>query len=91
MELTLTPPDEARSSFRFTKILHWVKTPWRPRYFRFIFHAMKTNGKKKALTFGEFIASVYDACGKRKARGIVRLAIETRWIEFRGRQRIVIS
>ena len=45
---------------------------------------MKTNDRKKALTFGEFIASVYDACGKRKAIGMVRLAIETHWVEFRG-------
>jgi hypothetical protein len=40
---------------------------------------------------GEFIASVYDAYGKRKARGIVRLAIKAHLIEFRGQQRFVIS
>jgi hypothetical protein len=36
--------------------------------------AMKINHKQKTLTLGEFIASVYDAHGKHKARGIVRLA-----------------
>ena len=36
---------------------------------------MKINYKQKALTLGEFIASVYDAHDKYKARGMVRLAI----------------
>jgi hypothetical protein len=43
------------------------------------------------MTFGEFIACVYDACGKRKASGIVRLAIKAHLIEFRGQRRYVIS
>jgi len=51
---------------------------------------MKSNCRKKALTLGEFIADVYDGCGKRKARGIVRLAIKAQLIEFRGHQRFVI-
>jgi hypothetical protein len=52
---------------------------------------MNTNCRKKSLTFGEFIARVYDVCGKRKARGIVRLAFKARWVEFRGQDRFVIS
>ena len=52
---------------------------------------MKSNCRKKSLTFGEFIACVYDGCGKRKARGIVRLAFKAHLIEFRGQQRFVIS
>jgi hypothetical protein len=52
---------------------------------------MKTNCRKKALTFGEFIARIYDVCGKRKARGMVRLALKAHLIEFRGKQRLVIS
>ena len=52
---------------------------------------MKTNCRKKSLKFGEFIASVYDVCGKRKAGGIVRLAIKARLVAFRGPQRFVIS
>ena len=84
-------PDEARSLFRSAKILNGVNTPWRPAVFLRIFQAMKSNGRKKALTFGEFIASVYDACGKRKAIGMVRLALETHWLEFRGQQRFVIT
>ncbi len=43
------------------------------------------------MTFGEFIACVYDDCGKRKARGFVRLAIKAHLIEFHGQQRFVIS
>jgi len=52
---------------------------------------MKTNCRKKHLTFGEFIMAVYDACDRQKAEGIVRLAIKARLIEFRGKQRRVIS
>ncbi len=52
---------------------------------------MKTNPKKKALTFGEFIASVYDVYGRRKAREIVRFAIKAHLFEFRGQQRVVIT
>lgn len=47
---------------------------------------MKTNCRKRCLTFGEFIAHIYDVCGERKARGIVHLAIKARLIEFRGQQ-----
>ena len=52
---------------------------------------MKTDSRKRCLTFGEFITRVYDAWGRRKARGIVRLAIKSRLIEFRGTERFVIS
>jgi hypothetical protein len=51
---------------------------------------MKANQEKKALTFGEFIAGVYDACGKHKAKGIVRLAVNAHLVEFRGRDHFVI-
>ena len=34
--------------------------------------------------FGELIAAVYDACGRQKADGIVRLAVNARLLEFRG-------
>ena len=52
---------------------------------------MQTDCRKSALTFGEFIARVYNVCGKRKASGIVRLAIKAHLIEFRGQERIVIA
>jgi CheY-like chemotaxis protein len=51
---------------------------------------MKTNCRKGHLTFGEFIMAVYDACGRQKAEGIVRLAVKARLVEFRGHDRIVI-
>jgi hypothetical protein len=51
---------------------------------------MKTNHKQKPLTFGEFITSVFAACGRQKAEGIVRLAINARLLEFRGRDHFVI-
>jgi len=51
---------------------------------------MKTNCRKGYLTFGEFIVCVYDAWGKRKAGGIVRLPIKAHLVEFRGHDRFVI-
>jgi hypothetical protein len=51
---------------------------------------MKTNCRKRYLTFGEFIACIYDAWGKRKARGIVRLAIKAHLVALRSQRRIVI-
>jgi hypothetical protein len=52
---------------------------------------MKTKPGKKPLTFGDFVAGGYDVWGKRKAAGIIRLAIKSHLIEFHGQQRIVIS
>jgi hypothetical protein len=52
---------------------------------------MKTHPPQKPLTFGDFVAGGYRAWGKRKANGIIRLAIKTHLIEFRGQQRFVIS
>jgi hypothetical protein len=40
--------------------------------------------------FGEFIMAVYDAYGRQKAEGIVRLAVKARLVEFRGHDRFVI-
>lgn len=52
---------------------------------------MRMNCRKKSLTFGEFIECVYDVCGQRKAGAMVRLAIKSRLIEFRGPQRLMSS
>ena len=35
--------------------------------------------------------AIYDACGRQKAEGIVRLAVNVRLVEFLGKQRLVIS
>ncbi|MGA2221369.1 MAG: hypothetical protein ABSH21_06270 [Verrucomicrobiia bacterium] len=51
---------------------------------------MKTNRKKKAVTFGDFIAAVYDACGQRRAGSMVRLAVNAHLVVFRGHRRFVI-
>jgi hypothetical protein len=66
-----------------------VNTPWHPRGCRFTLQAMKTNCRRRHLTFGEFIMAVYDAYGK-KAGGIVRLAVNVRLVEFQGHDRFVI-
>jgi G3E family GTPase len=52
---------------------------------------VKTNGKKRALTFGDFVAAAYRAWGKRRAKGFVWLAVNAQLVEFRGRQRLLIS
>jgi hypothetical protein len=52
---------------------------------------MKTNPTKKPLTFGDFVADGHRAWGKCRAMGIIRLAVRSHLIEFRGQQRIVIA
>ena len=52
---------------------------------------MKTSPKNKALTFGDFIASVYEICGKRKAKAIVMHAVNAHWLQFQGPGRFLIS
>jgi len=51
---------------------------------------MKANQKKR-LTFGDLIASVYTACSQRRARAIVRFAVNAHVVVFRGERRFVIS
>jgi hypothetical protein len=46
---------------------------------------------KRPLTFGDFVAGVYQTWGHRKANGIVQLAIKAHMIEFRGTERFVVS
>jgi hypothetical protein len=52
---------------------------------------MKVNQQTKALTFGEFIAVVYDVWGQQRAGGIVRLAVNARFVKFQGLERFVFS
>ena len=51
---------------------------------------MKTK-PKQAFTFGQLIAAVYNVCGKRRARGIVRLAVNAHVVAFRGHRHFLIS
>jgi hypothetical protein len=44
---------------------------------------MKDNQNKKSVTLGEFIMAAYDTWGKRRGRGVVRLAIKTHLVEVR--------
>ena len=43
---------------------------------------MKASHKKEALTFGKLIETVYGVCGSRRARGIMRLAIDAHVVVF---------
>jgi hypothetical protein len=52
---------------------------------------MRTNGEKRALRFGDFIAAAYRVWGRRMANELVRVAVNSHLVEFRGRQRFVIS
>jgi hypothetical protein len=46
---------------------------------------------KKTLMFGDLITAVYDACGKRRARGILRHAVNAHQVAFRGPFRYQIA
>jgi hypothetical protein len=52
---------------------------------------IKARSEGKAMTFGDFVAGVYQTWGKRKAKGIVHLAVAVHLVEFRGPTRVVIS
>ena len=39
--------------------------------------------RNNTLTFGDFVADVYEACGNRRAGGIVKFAVAAHLIEFR--------
>ena len=52
---------------------------------------IRTHGKKPTLTLGEFIAGAYRAWGRRRAKGLVWLAVNARLVEFRRPQRLEIS
>ena len=47
-------------------------------------HALMINRKKKLLALGDLIAADFIACGGQKAERIVRPAVHTRRVEFRG-------
>jgi hypothetical protein len=51
----------------------------------------KARPRKRPLTFGDFVAGVYQTWGAHRANGIVQLAIEVHVIEFRGTERFVVS
>jgi hypothetical protein len=69
----------------------WGKHPIAPARLLAYSQETKTNHKKTALTFGHLIASVYDACGNRRAGGMIRLAVDAHVVVFRGQLRRVIS
>jgi len=52
---------------------------------------MKPKPNRKMLTFGDFIERAYGAFGKRRGTGMVRLAVNSRVLDFRGGRRFFIS
>jgi hypothetical protein len=51
---------------------------------------IRTNGKKRAVTFGDFIAAAYQAWGRRRAKELVQVAVNAQLVEFQGRQPFLI-
>jgi hypothetical protein len=51
---------------------------------------MKANHKQKSLTLGSLIEIVYGICGKRRAKGIIRLAIDAHVVVFREQRRVLV-
>ena len=58
---------------------------------QFSLFVMTTLSKHKPLTLGDFVSGSYRALGKRRANGLIRLALKLRLIEFRGQKRFVVS
>jgi hypothetical protein len=52
---------------------------------------MRTNSKKRVLLFGDLVAAIFQACGRRRAKELVRAAVNDHLVVFPGRQRVVIS
>jgi hypothetical protein len=52
---------------------------------------LKSVPKRKALTLGQFIVSVYDARGKQRAQGIIRLAVNGQLVAFLKRPHFIDS
>ena len=52
---------------------------------------VRTDSRKRVLTFGDFVAGAYRALGCRRAKGFVRLAVNAHLVEFRGPQRFEIA
>jgi hypothetical protein len=53
--------------------------------------AIKPNGNKRMLRFGDFIVAAYQTWGWRRANEVVRRAVNTHRIEFRAGQRVLIT
>ena len=51
---------------------------------------MRTIANKKLFTFGDLVAAAYHARGARRAKGLVRLAVNAHLVVFQGQQRFVI-
>ena len=86
------PGSESRAvNIRLHKITDGVNTPWRACRRPAYISAVKTNCRKKPMTFGEFIAAAHDAWGGRRASGLVELAVNANIVQFRRPQRFVFS
>ena len=51
---------------------------------------MKHASKPQFLSFGELIASIFGACDRRRAIGLLRLAVNAGLVVLPGRRRVAI-
>jgi hypothetical protein len=51
---------------------------------------MQAISKRNALTLGEFVVAVYDACGKRRAESIIRFAASAHVVAFAGNRYFMV-
>jgi hypothetical protein len=52
---------------------------------------MNSISKKKALTFGGYIAAVCEAYGSRRGKTIVQHAVNAHLLKFRSQRRFLVS
>jgi len=54
-------------------------------------HQRRSNGPaRKVLRFGDLVAAVYEHCGKARASGLLRLAVNAHLVEFPRQRRFII-
>ncbi len=48
------------------------------------------SSKRKVLRFGDLVAGAYERCGKARANGVLRLAVNANLVVFSGQRRFMI-
>src|ERR1017187_1544560 len=76
---------------RFVTVRYMNRCGVGPRLAKKAMMTITTNGMKGVLMFGDYIAAAYRGSGRRRAKRLVWPVANSRLVEFRGPQRIVIS
>ena len=51
---------------------------------------MKNNSKPKLFTFGDLVAGIYGACDRRRAVGLLRLAVNAGVLVLPGQRQVAM-